>query len=40
MGAFAPESEREVDFIRLVYRGAASRRLKLRLLGYNEETNQ
>lgn len=39
-GAFAPESEREVDFIRLVYRGAASRRLKLRLLGYNEETNQ
>lgn len=39
-GAFASESEREMDFIRLVYRGAASRRLKLRLLGYNEETNQ
>lgn len=37
-GEFSPESEREVDFIRLIYRAAAARRLKLRLLGYNESS--
>lgn len=39
-GEFFPESERELDFIRLIYRTAAARRLKLRLLGYNESSGR
>ncbi|MCK9183399.1 MAG: GntR family transcriptional regulator [Fibrobacteraceae bacterium] len=35
-GEFSPASEREMDFIRLVYRTGASKHFKLRLLGYDE----
>lgn len=36
-GSFAAESEREMDFLRSVYRRAGSSRYKLILLGYSEE---
>ncbi len=34
-GEFSPASEREMDFIRFVYRTSAKKRLKMRLLGFD-----
>lgn len=39
-GGFTPESERELDFLRLVYRKAGAERYKLSLLGINDETGK
>jgi len=35
-GGFSPESEREMDFLRLVYKTAGKNQYKLILLGYND----
>lgn len=37
-GGFTPESERELDFLRFVYKTAGTNKYKLILLGYNDET--
>lgn len=39
-GGFTPESERELDFLRLVYRKAGAERYKLSSLGINDETGK
>ena len=39
-GAYSPVSEREMDFLKFVYRTGAEKNLNLRLLGFNEETEQ
>lgn len=39
-GGFTPESERELDFLRLVYKKAGADRYKLTLLGINDETGK
>lgn len=39
-GGFTPESERELDFLRLVYKKAGANRYKLTLLGINDETGK
>ncbi|MCF0216498.1 MAG: GntR family transcriptional regulator [Fibrobacteraceae bacterium] len=39
LGLFVPASEREMEFIRLVYQSAAAQKLKLRLLGYDTKNN-
>lgn len=39
-GGFTPESERELDFLRLVYKKAGAERYKLSLLGINDETGK
>ncbi len=36
-GAYSPVSEREMEFLKCVYRTGAEKNLKLRLLGFNEE---
>lgn len=38
-GGFTAESERELDFLRFVYKTAGTNHYKLILLGYNEETS-
>ena len=38
-GGFTPESERELDFLRFVYKTAGTNKYKLILLGYNDETS-
>lgn len=38
-GGFTAESERELDFLRFVYKTAGNNHYKLILLGYNEETS-
>lgn len=39
-GGFTPESERELDFLRLVYKKAGAEQYKLTLLGINDETGK
>lgn len=39
-GGFTPESERELDFLRLVYKKAGAEHYKLTLLGINDETGK
>lgn len=39
-GGFTAESERELDFLRLVYKKAGAERYKLTLLGINDETGK
>ena len=37
-GAYNPVSEREMEFLKCVYKTGAEKKFKLRLLGFNEET--
>lgn len=39
-GGFTPESERELDFLRLIYKKAGAERYKLTLLGINDQTGK
>lgn len=39
-GEFSPASEREMDFIKFVYRTGAEKNLKLRLLGFDEKSER
>ncbi len=39
-GEFSPASERETDFIRAAYRTGAKKRFKLRLLGFDEQSER